>query len=367
MTKPGKSIFPPNAPRDLSKQAGLSKRPGVSKRWGLSKRGGERPMVPKADFTSYYGKPVLNQPVWEARDIAGYLFLGGLAGGSSLLGAGAHLTGRPVLAAVAKSGAAGAAGLSLIALVHDLGRPERFLNMLRVFKVTSPMSVGSWLLSAYAPMAGAAAVTALTGKLPRIGAAATAGAALLGPGVASYTAALIADTAVPSWHDGYRELPFVFTGSGAMAAGGLGLLGTSVLGATEEATPARNLALLGATLEMAAMERMERRLGLAAEPYSEGRSGAYVKTGKVLAGLGAAGAVLGSSGLLPPRAGRLAAALSGAALVAGSAATRWGVFHAGVASAADPKYTVVPQRERLEERERLERLEATRQAAIPPV
>ena len=52
-------------------------------------------MVPKAEFTSYYGKPVLNPPVWEARDIAGYFFLGGLAGGSSLLAAGADLTGRP--------------------------------------------------------------------------------------------------------------------------------------------------------------------------------------------------------------------------------------------------------------------------------
>src|SRR5205823_6811916 len=82
-------------------------------------RRGEQPMVPPAEFTSYYGKPVLNAPVWEPRDIAGYLFLGGLAGTSSLLGAGAQLTGRPSLARAAKTGAFGAGCLSMAALVHD--------------------------------------------------------------------------------------------------------------------------------------------------------------------------------------------------------------------------------------------------------
>ena len=308
----------------------------------LPKRQAERPMVPKAEFGSYYGRPVLNPPVWEAPDIPGYLFLGGLAGGSSLLAAGAGLTGRPGLAAVAKSGAAGAGALSMAALVHDLGRPARFLNMLRVFKVTSPMSVGSWLLAAYVPAAGAAALSALTGRLPRLGAAATAGAAALGPVVASYTAALICDTAVPSWHDGYPEMPFVFTGSGAMAAGGLGLLAAPA----REAAPARTLAVLGAALETAALERMRRRIGLTAEPYSEGRGGRYVKAGKILAAAGTAGALLSGLPVLPRRAGRVLAGVSGATLLAASAATRWGVFHAGIASAEDPKYTVVPQRQR---------------------
>jgi hypothetical protein len=214
--------------------------------------------------------------------------------------------------------------------------------MLRVFKVTSPMSVGSWLLAGYVPAAGLAAASVLTGRLPRAGAAATAGAALLGPAVASYTAALISDTAVPAWHDGYPEMPFVFTGSGAMAAGGLGLLaGLTARARPDETAPARNLALLGVAMETAAFERMEHRVGLTAEPYSEGRGGAYVRAGKALALLGAAGALLSQRS-------RAAAALSGIALIAASAATRWGIYHAGMASAADPKYTVVPQRQRLE-------------------
>lgn len=326
----------------------------------------ERPMVPKAEFSSYYGRPVLKPPVWEAPDIPGYLFLGGLAGGSSLLGAGASLTGRPALAAVAKSGAVGAGAVSMYFLVHDLGRPARFINMLRVFKVTSPMSVGSWLLAAYVPAAGVAAFSELTGRFRLLGSLSTWGAAVLAPGVASYTAALISDTAVPSWHDGYPEMPFIFTGSGAMAAGGLGLLGTAILDASgvsvpgvprrfgrigriawpREIVPARNLAVLGTALEAAAMERMERRIGLSAEPYSAGKGGTYVKAGKILAGLGAAGAAA-TAFPLPGAARRAVAAASGAALLAGSVCTRWGVFHAGVASAKDPKYTVIPQRERL--------------------
>ena len=219
--------------------------------------------------------------------------------------------------------------------------------MMRVFKVTSPMSVGTWLLGGYAPAAGVAAATALTGRLPRLGAAATAGAALLGPAVAAYTAALVSDTAVPAWHDGYREMPFVFTGSAAMAAGGLGLLAAPA----GESGPARNLALLGAAMETAAIERMTRRIGMTAEPYRTGRGGAYLRAGKVLAVFGAAGAALSGTPLVPAgRPRRLAAAVSGAALIGASAATRWGVFHAGMASARDPKYTVVPQRQRLAER-----------------
>ncbi|HEY1616343.1 MAG TPA: NrfD/PsrC family molybdoenzyme membrane anchor subunit, partial [Streptosporangiaceae bacterium] len=185
--RPGREAVPGQGRRAADgRPAAGGQTGGESRRWRGGRRA-ERPMVPKAEFTSYYGKPILNAPVWEARDIAGYFFLGGLAGGSSLLAAGADLTGRPQLSRVAKTGAIAAGALSLAALIHDLGRPARFINMMRVFKVTSPMSVGTWLLGGYVPAAGVAAATALTGRLPRLGTAATAGAALLGPAVAAYT------------------------------------------------------------------------------------------------------------------------------------------------------------------------------------
>lgn len=298
-------------------------------------------MVPDATFTSYYGKPVLNKPTWQARDVASYLFLGGLAGASSVLAAGAQLTGRDTLARGCRTGALVAISGSLYALVHDLGRPARFLNMLRVVKPTSPMSIGSWLLMAYGPVVGAAAVSDLTGWLPRAGRAATLGAAVIGPAVAAYTAPLVANTAVPTWHEGHRELPFVFVGSAAAAAGGLGMLVAPVT----QAGPARRAAVFGAALEVAAVKKMERGMGLAAEPLRTGSPGRLMKAAEVLT---VTGAVLG--GVFGSRS-RLAAALGGLAALAGSACTRFGIFHAGVASAADPKYTVQPQRERLDRAE----------------
>jgi hypothetical protein len=294
-------------------------------------------MVPKADFTSYYGRPVLKRPVWNTSDIGGYLFLGGLAGASSMLAAGADLTGRPALARGAKTGAAGALGLAVVALVHDLGRPARFLNMLRVAKPSSPMSVGSWLLAGYGPLAMGAAASSLTGWFPRLGRLATLGAAATGPMVAGYTAALISDTAVPAWHGGYREMPFVFAGSAAIAAGGLGLIVAPI----EENGPARRLAAAGTVAELAAVRLLKRRLGTVAEPYEAGRSGTLLRAAELLSAAGIGCAVLG-------RRGRALSALSGAALLAGSAAGRFGIFEAGLASAADPKYTVQPQRDRLD-------------------
>jgi formate-dependent nitrite reductase membrane component NrfD len=301
------------------------------------RRRGEESMVPDAEFRSYYGKPVINEPTWAATDIAGYLFLGGLAGASSVLAAGADLTGRPALARTGKIGALVAISGSLYALIHDLGRPARFVNMLRVVKPSSPMSIGTWILSAYGPPAGVAAICTLTGLFPRIGRAATIGAGLVGPAVASYTGVLIADTAVPTWHAAYRELPFVFVGSAACAAGGLGMIGSPVT----QADPARRAVLLGATLEVMATKRMERRMGMVAEPLRTGTAGKLMRAAEILTVTGAVvGGVLG-------RRYRTAAVVGGLAALAGSACTRFGIFHAGVASARDPRYSVVPQRERL--------------------
>ena len=304
------------------------------------RRRGEQPMVPDAEFSSYYGRPVIKEPVWKTPDVPGYLFLGGLAGASSVLAAGAQLSGYRQLARVGKLGALGAISLSAVALVHDLGRPERFASMLRVFKPSSPMSVGSWLLAGYGPVAGAAAVSEVTGILPGAGLAATLGAGLLGPAIATYTAALICDTAVPAWHEGYREMPYVFAGSAASAAGGLGLLAVH----PADAEPARNLAVLGATVELIAKRQLLARLARSggqslAEPYETGTTGAILRLAEFLTAGALAGAVLG-------RNSRAVSALSGASLVAASAMTRFGIFEAGMASARDPKYTIVPQRRR---------------------
>ncbi len=307
-------------------------------------------MVPDATFTSYYGHPVVKVSPWEA-NIPAYLFMGGVAGGSSLLAAGADLSGRPALRRAGRLAALGGLTVSMVALVHDLGRPERFVNMLRVIKPTSPMSIGTWILTAYAPgavLAGGAEILRLLpvsfGPLGRLVefAARPAGlaAAVFAPGVASYTAVLLTDTATPAWHDAHRELPFVFVGSAAAASGGLGM----VCAPLDQAGPARRLAVVGAVAELAVEHRMEHSMGLSADALHTGTPGRLMRASKALTAAGALGAALfgGRS--------RVAAGISGVLLMAGSACTRFGVFEAGQESAKDPKYTVVPQRERVDRR-----------------
>jgi formate-dependent nitrite reductase membrane component NrfD len=321
---------------------------GGRKRKGGGGGKGEQAMVPPAEFTSYYGRPVVKAAPWE-HDIPAYLFMGGVAAGSSLLAAGADLTDRPVLRRTGRLAALVGLVLSMGALVRDLGRPERFHHMLRVAKPTSPMSVGTWLLTLYGPLAGVAAVGELRGLLPRrlreglvgrlLGVSARPTgltAAAVAPAVASYTAVLLTNTATPTWHAAHRHLPFVFVGSASAASGGLGLLAAPL----HESGPARRLAVGGAVLELAVEQAMERSMGITAEPLHQGHAGSLMKASKALTGLGVLGALVG-------RRSRAVSALSGAALMAGSACLRFGVFEAGQASARDPKYTVVPQRERV--------------------
>lgn len=301
---------------------------------------GEAVVVPPAEFSSYYGQPVLNEPTWKALDIAGYLFLGGLAGASSITAAMSQATGRGSLARSLKVGALGAIGLSAAALVHDLGRPERFVNMLRVMKPTSAMSMGSWLLAAYGPAVGVAAGTSVTGWMPGVGAVATGAAAVLGAGVASYTGVLIADTAVPAWHGAFRQLPYVFVSSAATAASGLAL----AVGPAEECGPLLRLAPLAATTEVRLLRRAEHELGLVGETYRIGRAGQLLGWAERL--------TLGGA-LVATTVGRVSSPvrrLAGVSLVAGSALTRFAIFQAGIQSTRDPKYVVVPQRVQAEQR-----------------
>jgi formate-dependent nitrite reductase membrane component NrfD len=304
-------------------------------------------MVPPATFTSYYGRPVVKASPWE-NDIPAYFFLGGLAAGSSLLAAGADLRGLPKLRRSARIAAlvGGAAGSA--ALIHDLGRPARFLNMLRAAKPTSPMSMGTWVLAVFGPaasLAGAAEIGAMlplrvpiASRLLEIGAR-PAGlfAAALAPALASYTGVLLSDTATPAWHAAGGELPYVFVASAAASAGGLAMVTTSV----SQAAPARRMAAGAAIAALVMEQRMEQSMGLSAETLHTGRARRFMDASRALTVVGALGTVvLGGRG-------RGGAVLAGAALVAGSVCTRFAIFEAGQASARDPRYTVIPQRERL--------------------
>ncbi|PMR62726.1 polysulfide reductase [Verrucosispora sp. ts21] len=329
-----------------------SQQPPVGERFRRSRQRRDAGLaVPPAEFSSYYGRPILKPPVWTW-EIAAYLFTGGVAAGSSLLAAGGQLTGRPAMRRAGRVAALAAVTASAGLLVKDLGRPERFHHMLRVAKPTSPMSVGTWILAAYGPAAGLAAIAEAAPLLPRrgplglvrrvlppVGRVAGLAAAATAPALGTYTGVLLADTAVPSWHEAYPHLPVVFAGSALASGAGVGLIAVP----PAQAGPARRMAVAGAALELYGAHQVESRLGLLSEPYRTGRAGQLLRAGRTLTAVGVAGAVLGGRS-------RVVAALSGAALLAASVATRFGVFRAGVASARDPRYTVLPQRERLARR-----------------
>jgi hypothetical protein len=290
----------------------------------------------EGEVRSYHGQPILKEPVWTW-EIPCYFFTGGLGGGAAGLAWLSGLRGNETLSRRAWAAALAGVGISPVFLISDLGKPTRFLNMLRMFKITSPMSIGSWILSGVGTATGVAAAHAWLGILPRSARVARPAAALLGLPLSTYTAALIADTAIPVWHEARRELPFVFAAGAALSAGAAVVAITPV----QDAAPARRLALAGAVLELVTEKVMEKRLGEQGEPYEQGLPHRLSQATQAC--------LVAGGGLLAWRGSRSrAAAVAGATLLlAGALSTRWSVFKAGFASVADPKYVVRSQRQRI--------------------
>ena len=276
-------------------------------------------------MTGYYGRPVLKEPVWTW-EVPCYFFAGGMAGAAAPLALAAEMRGERGLARRAWLVALAGVGASPMLLISDLGRPERFHHMLRVFKPTSPMNMGSWILSATGTAIALGAARSVLGWFPRAGRLAGA-TAVLGPALSTYTGVLVADTAIPAWHEARRELPWVFAAGSAMSAGAAVTLAGG-------GAPAQRLALAGAAGELASTTLMERRLGELGEPYREGEAGRFERAAKALTAAG--GLVMAA------RRRRSGAAM----MLAGAFATRWSIYKAGFQSAADPRYVVEPQRTR---------------------
>jgi formate-dependent nitrite reductase membrane component NrfD len=287
------------------------------------------------EMRSYYGRHVVKPPVWTW-EIPVYFYTGGVSGASSVLSLSAKFFGNEKLARTALYIGAVGDFLSPALLISDLGRPERFHHMMRVFKVTSPMNVGAWVLLVNGGASNTAAVLELLGILKPVKVLAELVAAFFGPPLATYTGVLVADTAIPVWHEGRHELPWLFGASAAASAGALACMFVD----PKDAGPARRLVAGAVIAEEALFEAMEHRLGEVGEVYRHGEAGKAARAAKVLAAAGAA--LLATKG----RKSRGAAVLGGALVTAGELALRWSVYKAGFQSAEDPKYTVKPQRER---------------------
>jgi formate-dependent nitrite reductase membrane component NrfD len=305
---------------------------------------------------TYYGRPVVKKSVWTWM-IPAYYYVGGATGGSAVLGAAATLMDRdglPNIASHSRYIALVGAGISSVLLVADLGRPTRFLHMLRVFRPTSPMSMGSWILSAFGTFAGVAGMAEIAPfflnedlsrslGLRAISNGFAIGSGLFGLGLAGYTGVLVGNTTVPVWQQARQYLPVLFLSSATASAASLFDLfeGHNA----REHRVVRLFGIAGKIGELSAATAMERDLGTVPEvirPLREGISGALWQTGKVLSAVSLGLALLPRfGGKAPGRKTRLAIGVCG---TLGALCVRFGVHYAGHGSARNPRATFHQQR-----------------------
>jgi hypothetical protein len=284
-----------------------------------------------SDESSYYGIPMLKESVWKW-PIPLYFYVGGLAGGSAVLSAAALLRKRRLTGMIRAGRRIAAAGavVSAALLIQDLGVRRRFIYMLRVFRPSSPMNVGTWILSAF----GASATAAL---LPgAIGDAASLAAGVAGLPLAGYTGVLLANTAVPLWQNAWANLPPVFVASAAASvASAMEILPLS----PAEHRVARRMAVTGKLAELGAdvaLERQLQRVERVGRPLDQGLSGALWKAAKTCKAASLLCSVL-------PRKPAWLRICGGVLGTAGALCTRFSLFHGGRASARDPHATVLAQ------------------------
>jgi hypothetical protein len=291
------------------------------------------PFPQASPTTGYYGVPLLKEPQWHP-EVPLYFFVGGAAGASAVIADMASWLGDDrELVRSARWIAAGGGALSSALLIKDLGVPSRFLNMLRVFKPLSPMSMGAWTLSAFSSVSAAAAFgnlmqeklgTSIAIKIVENAAGLLATAT--GLVMASYTGVLIGATVIPVWNENVGTLPQHFAASGLNSA-----VSILELFGHDDSRALNLLGISASCYEVAEGALLESKRHRVNEPLRKGWSGAIVRAGGVLSGpvplaLRLAYAVSGNKKL------RCAAAWSS---VAGSLLTRFGWVHAGRASARD--------------------------------
>ncbi|HEY4845443.1 MAG TPA: NrfD/PsrC family molybdoenzyme membrane anchor subunit [Candidatus Dormibacteraeota bacterium] len=296
----------------------------------------------------YYDYPVVRRPVWTW-EVPAYFWLGGMAAGAYVTASLAQKFGSVDDQRAAADGyylAAAALVPCAPLLIADLGRPERFHHMLRIFKPLSPMNLGAWTLTAFTPVAVArAARQAADGGLLRgpLGALARLVPAallelvgsVLGLALGGYTGVLLAATNVPMWAKS-KVLGGLFMAS-ALSSGSAAVTLQAARRGVPDATLHRLATLEAAASvgEMAMLGGYLMQSGKTARPLTAGRFAAPFWLGAVGAGTLLPLVLHGFAGR---RRGRMLRSLSTAAAVcsmAGSLALRWTIFEAGKASSED--------------------------------
>jgi formate-dependent nitrite reductase membrane component NrfD len=239
--------------------------------------------------------PMIKSPVWTW-EVPLYFWFGGIAAGSSFVALACDLAGDERSAALARKVALGALGPSPVLLILDLGRPERFYNMLRIFKPRSPMSMGAWALTAFGNLAAAAVGADLLGRR-RTARALGAANAVVGGYLGSYTGVLLASTAVPVWARSRLFLGPIFV-STAAATGAAACRLALRLPADHPTARALSRVETGAmAAELGLSVINERRLGPLAAGLKLGRPGMLFKAAKWAVRAGLAGQLAGRRNL----------------------------------------------------------------------
>jgi hypothetical protein len=293
----------------------------------------------------YYQIPLLKEPAWTW-EIPLYFFVGGAAGAAAVIGAIADYTGADrELVQHARWIAAAGSVISPALLISDLGRPERFLGMLRVFKPQSPMSVGVWTLLGFSTASAAAAFAGFLRD--RYGAslpvrvlekAGQAASLAFGLPFSNYTGVLIGATAIPVWNRNAGNLPLHFGASGLSAAVGiLELLGH------RKSRALQALGLGAAIFEMLEGARIESGDHAALHPLKGGLSGFITRTGGALAGPLPAALRTASLVVSEERSQSLRRWAAWSSII-GSLLTRVGWIYAGHVSARDWKLPLETRR-----------------------
>ena len=233
----------------------------------------------------YYGLPLLKPPTWTW-EVPLYFFLGGISGVSACIAFAAQVFEAPtnLIRFALWIGLIGAAICPAL-LISDLGRPLRFLNMLRVFKWRSPMSMGSWILVGFS---GCVFVAVLGIELVARGYTnpaivtvmwiAEAASALTGLLLASYTGVLIGATAIPIWFENRKLLPAHFLTSGLGCAAGILELAGFLVPATQI------LGFAASGIETAIEVFLMVKKGVADGPLHHGVSGSTLRIAGLLEG-----------------------------------------------------------------------------------
>lgn len=312
--------------REEALESGRVNAPGI--------RAAGSPLPVASPQNGYYQQPLLKEPQWTPL-IPLYFFVGGAAGSLGIIGSLADILGAEEdLARTARWMAFGGAALSSTLLVADLGRPSRFLNMLRVFKPQSTMSMGSWILSAFSTFAAASSFADLLAMqfgdaLPIrvIGGVGRAGCVLFGLPFHNYTGVLIGASAIPVWNNRVRSLPREFGMSGLQSA--VGLL---ELAGHADSTALNALGLLSAGVEAWEAVDLIRRKDRALEPAKHGLTGYLLQAGALLSGPVPVALRLAAPFMSNKKRVRKLAAVAG---VLGSLCMRYGWVNAGKASSRD--------------------------------